>query len=134
MLATYSNLLSALLIPPPTASSSEPAEWQKHVEWITVLAQNIMAAVNDIRPVQARASLELMMKRQLELRREETKALHAKCDDLETKLAELRDAAVRPTNLLRREDTELLEPNTLQSSGSPDITTEDLLRWAEEIG
>jgi mediator of RNA polymerase II transcription subunit 7 len=40
------------------------------------MAQNIMAAANDLRPVQARVTLELMMKRQLELRKEETTALH----------------------------------------------------------
>ena len=37
--------------------------------------QNIMAAVNDLRPMQARGNLELMMRRPLELRREETKAI-----------------------------------------------------------
>lgn len=40
------------------------------------MAQNIMSAANDLRPVQARFNLETMMKRQLELRREETAALH----------------------------------------------------------
>jgi len=35
-----------------------------------------MAAANDLRPVQARTNLEWMMKRQLALRREETKTLH----------------------------------------------------------
>ena len=77
MLVTYSQLLDSLLAPPPTASATAPPEWQKQVEWITVLAQNIMAAANDLRPVQARGNLELMMQRQLELRKEETKAIHA---------------------------------------------------------
>jgi mediator of RNA polymerase II transcription subunit 7 len=94
MLVTYSSFLGALLAPPPGATSNTPPEWHRQVEWITVLAQNIMAAANDLRPVQvrmtmdyvrvydievlcqARASLELMMKRQLELRREETRAIH----------------------------------------------------------
>ncbi len=94
MLVTYSSFLGALLAPPPGAASDTPPEWHRQVEWITVLAQNIMAAANDLRPVQvritmvyvsvydievscqARASLELMMKRQLELRREETRAVH----------------------------------------------------------
>jgi hypothetical protein len=35
-----------------------------------------MAAANDLRPVQARSNLEMMMRRQLELRREETNTLH----------------------------------------------------------
>lgn len=76
MLLTYSKLTGSLLLPPQTTAASAPPDWQRHVEWITVLAQNIMAAANDLRPVQARGNLELMMKRQLELRREETKILH----------------------------------------------------------
>jgi mediator of RNA polymerase II transcription subunit 7 len=40
------------------------------------MAQNIMAAANELRPVQARGNLELMMRRQLDLRREETRVLH----------------------------------------------------------
>ena len=77
LLVTYSKLLSSLLAPPPTNSSEGEAEWKQHLEWINILAQNIMAAANDLRPVQARGNLELMMRRQLELRREETKAIHS---------------------------------------------------------
>ena len=73
----YSRLLTALLAPPPTPSSPAQAEWIPHFEWIRTLAQNIMAAANDLRSVQARGNLELMMRRQLELRREETKTIHA---------------------------------------------------------
>ena len=114
LLVTYSKLLSALLAPPPTSSSEGDAEWKQHLEWINILAQNIMAAANDLRPVQARGNLELMMRRQLELRREDTKTIHScvllfapcfharlkrsyhmcsKCDSLEAQLTELRQAA-----------------------------------------
>ena len=137
MLVTYSSLLGSLLEPPNTMSTAglQP-EWQRYVEWITVLSQNLMAAANDLRPMQvcgylpcrrltgipcvdvrfkARVNLEVMMTRQLELRREETKRLHLyvvahapkctssirhltetatrKCDELETKLAELKSSA-----------------------------------------
>jgi hypothetical protein len=54
MLVTYSSFLGALLAPPPSAASDAPPEWHRQVEWITVLAQNIMAAANDLRPVQVR--------------------------------------------------------------------------------
>ena len=57
MLVTYSHLLNALLAPPPTTSSTGPPDWQRHVEWITVMSQNLMAAANDLRPVQVRMSL-----------------------------------------------------------------------------
>ena len=112
ILVTYSKLLDSLLAPPPTSSSQLEAEWKQHLEWINILAQNIMAAANYLRPVQARGNLELMMRWQLELRREETKAIHTcvplaliplcmrsqsrvrrKCDALEAQLAELRMSA-----------------------------------------
>jgi len=95
LLVTYSRLLDALLAPPPTVPYDHPPEWRKHVEWITVMAQNIMAAANDLRPVQARANLEMMMHRQLELRREETKAIHEKCDALEAKLEAMRTSVTK---------------------------------------
>ncbi|EJD06461.1 uncharacterized protein FOMMEDRAFT_117279 [Fomitiporia mediterranea MF3/22] len=90
MLITYSRLLKSLLAPPPGPTYTEPPEWQGHVEWLAVMSQNIMGAANDLRPVQARFNLESMMTRQLELRREETAALHRKCDELQQKLAELK--------------------------------------------
>jgi len=92
------------LEPPNTMSTANlQPEWQRHVEWITVLSQNLMAAANDLRPMQvrislpyyrlngiphfdshlqARVNLEVMMTRQLELRREETKRLHLYVDVL----------------------------------------------------
>ncbi|KAG2369527.1 mediator complex, subunit Med7 [Suillus spraguei] len=93
ILVTYSNLTDAILVPPPPPSSSAQPEWQRQLEWITILAQNLMAAANDLRPVQARGNLELMMQRQLELRREETKNIHSQCDALEARLLELRSSA-----------------------------------------
>ncbi|KDR85395.1 hypothetical protein GALMADRAFT_51913 [Galerina marginata CBS 339.88] len=89
LLVTYSSLTGSLLAPPPV-SPEIPPEWQRHVEWINVLSQNLMAAANDLRPVQARGNLEAMMRRQLELRKEETKNLHEKCDILGARLGELR--------------------------------------------
>jgi mediator of RNA polymerase II transcription subunit 7 len=52
MLVTYSSLTDTMLAPPPPPSASAAPEWQRHVEWITILAQNLMAAANDLRPVQ----------------------------------------------------------------------------------
>ena len=61
LLVTYSNLTGAILAPPPLPSSTVPPEWQRRVEWITVLAQNLMAAANDLRPVQVGLFCSLLL-------------------------------------------------------------------------
>ncbi|KAI0095116.1 MED7 protein-domain-containing protein [Irpex rosettiformis] len=139
MLVTYSHLLDALLLPPPTTSNMEPPEWHRYIEWITVLAQNLMAAANDMRPVQARDNLESMMERQLELRREETKAIHSQCDELEVKLNALGMAAQQLANEDNNSKDQVdAKPGLLVEAQSEvfgsSITADDLLRWAEEIG
>ena len=99
LLVTYSKLLTSLLAPPPTNSFEGEPEWKQHLEWINVLAQNVMAAANDLRPVQARGNLELMMRRQLELRREETKAIHSYASSSETVLKNRADPS-RPRGMI----------------------------------
>lgn len=54
LLASFSALTSSLLLPPPPVFSTTPPEWQRHVEWISIMSQNIMAAANDLRPVQVK--------------------------------------------------------------------------------
>jgi mediator of RNA polymerase II transcription subunit 7 len=132
MLVTYSALTKSLLAPPPPPYSELAPDWQRHVEWLTILSQNLMAAANDLRPVQARVNLESMMRRQLDLRREETSALHAKCDALEARLAELR-GEVRAS---RTGDAPEDETPTIGDGAAAlaDVTPDDVLRWAEEIG
>ncbi|KAG6911587.1 hypothetical protein DXG01_011890 [Tephrocybe rancida] len=143
LLVTFSSLTSSLLAPPPSTASSDPPEWHRHVEWITVLSQNIMAAANDLRPVQARGNLELMMRRQLELRRSETDALHSKCDALEANLADLRKSIdslptkLPPTDILNalKNDSQKILGKTKDSALLTEATTPtDVLRWAEAIG
>lgn len=130
MLVTYSSFLSALLAPPPSVTSTTPPEWHRQVEWITTLAQNVMAAANDLRPVQARASLELMMKRQLELRKEETRAIHEKCDSLEVQLSQLREMARKTSEQIPEQaGNEVLVPST----EFPLLPVDVINRWAEEL-
>ncbi|KAG6381014.1 hypothetical protein JVT61DRAFT_5409 [Boletus reticuloceps] len=127
LLVTYSNLTGAILAPPPPPYSTVPPEWQRHVEWITVLAQNLMAAANDLRPVQARGNLESMMQRQLQLRREETASIHTKCDELEARLSELRATALdNASHHTASEASQQGQPTP------PAVTIEDVLRWAEQ--
>ncbi|KAF8560190.1 hypothetical protein OG21DRAFT_1451999 [Imleria badia] len=127
LLVTYSNLTGAILAPPPPPYSTVPPEWQRQVEWITVLAQNLMAAANDLRPVQARGNLENMMQRQLELRREETASIHTKCDGLEARLLELRATALDSASHHTASDASQQGQST-----APVVTIEDVLRWAEQ--
>ncbi|OJA16195.1 hypothetical protein AZE42_00031 [Rhizopogon vesiculosus] len=127
MLVTFSNLTDVMLAPPP--SSAATPEWQRHLEWITILAQNLMAAANDLRPVQARGNLELMMERQLELRREETKNIHSQCDALEARLLELRSSAHETAD-----QTSTVKPSGAQiPTPAINVSLEDMLRRAEEI-
>ncbi|KAF7303208.1 Mediator of RNA polymerase II transcription subunit 7 [Mycena kentingensis (nom. inval.)] len=134
LLVTYSSLTSSVLAPPPTMTSTEKPEWLEHVEWITLLAQNLMAAANDLRPVQARGNLELMMQRQLQLRRDETRTLHEKCDVLDAKLKELRSAAQLISNPAPPDDVVMSDPIASETSPPPEITPEEVFRWAEEAG
>jgi len=134
MLVTYSSFLGALLAPPPSAASSAPPEWQRQVDWITVLAQNVMAAANDLRPVQARVSLEHMMRRQLELRREETRAIHESCDSLEAQLAQLRDMAKQSSGQQQSERTGGGVPAPpIETVPFPLLSVDEVARWAEEL-
>jgi len=134
MLVTYSSFLGALLAPPPSVASNVPPEWHRHIDWISVLAQNVMAAANDLRPVQARASLELMMKRQLELRREETRAIHESCDSLEAQLAQLREMAKQTSDQLPSEQTGDGVPTPLIATAPFTLLPlDEITRWAEEL-
>ncbi|KZT01728.1 uncharacterized protein LAESUDRAFT_730918, partial [Laetiporus sulphureus 93-53] len=129
MLVRYSHLLDALLAPPPTAPSTGASEWEQQTEWINILAQNVMAAANDMRPVQARGK-KLMMRQQLELRNEETKAIHAQCDTLEAKMADMRAEIQR---LPHASTGSSRKPVIFQGGGGDKILDEDDSRWAEEI-
>ncbi|KXN86771.1 Mediator of RNA polymerase II transcription subunit 7 [Leucoagaricus sp. SymC.cos] len=140
LLVTYSSLMSSLLLPPPL-SPDEPPEWHRHVDWISNLSTNLMAAANDLRPVQARGNLESMMRRQLELRREETKVLHEKCNVLEEKLRDIRSSV---TNLPASQTSLTMAPKTLHDETTipwdsqsiqddVQLTEIDVLLWAEQM-
>ncbi|TDL28219.1 hypothetical protein BD410DRAFT_782189 [Rickenella mellea] len=132
LLATFSSLLSSVLAPPPTATSNDPPDWQRHIEWMTVMGQNIMSAANDLRPVQARDNLESLMKRQLELRRQETQNIHLKCNALETRLAELKSAASHPPVDRSPDSANYLN----QKNSKPEdehASLADMHAWAEQV-
>ncbi|KAI6031580.1 hypothetical protein BKA83DRAFT_4202497 [Pisolithus microcarpus] len=110
LLVTYSNLIGAIVAPPPPPFSQVPPEWHRHVEWIT-----------------ARGNLEHMMQRQLDIRQEETRAIHATCDELESRLQTLRTAALE---MVPKQNTGTLQETSVSGEAT---TTEEVLRWAEEV-
>jgi len=128
LLSSYSSLLKSLLAPPPSALSPEPPEWQAHIEWMTVMAQNIMSAANDLRPVQARYNLEAMMKRQLELRKQETATIHSKCDELQQKLQALKALSTQ-VHSQKIESREVFP--VASASTKPAVDMRSVLEWAE---
>jgi mediator of RNA polymerase II transcription subunit 7 len=82
MLVTYSSLTKSLLSPPPPPPSDpdgamQYAEWQPHNDWLRILSENLIAAANDLRPLQARVNIEHMLRSQLDTRRAETAEIHA---------------------------------------------------------
>jgi len=93
---------------------------------MTVMAQNIMSAANDLRPVQARYNLEAMMKRQLELRKQETSSIHSKCDELQQKLQVMKALSKQG----RSQKIESQEP-AISVSTEPAVNMRSVLEWAE---
>ncbi len=56
ILVTYHTLLGTLLVPPPplVQGVAQEPEWVQHLAWIRVVALNMIAAINELRPVQVR--------------------------------------------------------------------------------
>lgn len=56
ILVTYNELLGALLIPPShdTALQQSP-EFIQHIDWLRLSVTNMIAAINELRPVQVSA-------------------------------------------------------------------------------
>ncbi|KZW03574.1 hypothetical protein EXIGLDRAFT_758922 [Exidia glandulosa HHB12029] len=145
LLSSYTQLLDAVVQPPPTTSMGGDAavpEWQAHLQWMHTMGQNLMAAANELRPAQARVNLEGMMRRQVELRREETKMIHEKCDTLERTLAALQQrtvsslASTEPKASV--EDTSASHPFFGYPHDAMDLevlplVNQDVLAWADAI-
>jgi mediator of RNA polymerase II transcription subunit 7 len=98
LLFTYHSVLGSLLVPPYAKPPDQPEwkyEWERQIDWIKIVAINMISAVNELRPVQvgfdagyryffpadcttqARETLDLTLRSQLANRRQETKAIHA---------------------------------------------------------
>lgn len=121
-----------------------PLNWEATILWIRTLVLNLGWMVNEFRPIQARMTLESMMQRQIETRREETRMIHGKCDELEKTLADLRAKASTllpsvsdstPQDLMIEGDSADLKTDMASSGPTtsiPSLTIEDVIAWSQE--
>ncbi|GAA5912323.1 hypothetical protein JCM6882_002559 [Rhodosporidiobolus microsporus] len=98
LLLTYTQLLDALLAPPPSLAhprpplpdgSQPPTDPERLAEHMRLIAINMHYLVNELRPVQARETLKQMMRSQIALRRAKTAAIKQKCASIKSTLATL---------------------------------------------
>jgi len=77
MLRTHLDVLNVLLLPPPTlqAMESPQSDIGHLVDHIRVAATNMHYLVNELRPIQARETLKLMMRAMIDDRKAKTAAL-----------------------------------------------------------
>ncbi|RSH92055.1 Mediator of RNA polymerase II transcription subunit 7 [Saitozyma podzolica] len=68
-------------------------EGDQYIQHMTNLAATLMVSANQLRGVQAEATLVLLMERQLAIRREQTAALQDKCKAIASRLKELKVVA-----------------------------------------
>ncbi|GAA6039364.1 hypothetical protein JCM8097_002817 [Rhodosporidiobolus ruineniae] len=92
LLLTYTQLLDALLTPPPSLAHPRPpgpTDPERLTEHLRLIAINMHYLVNELRPVQARETLKNMMRAQIELRKAKTAAIRQKCDAIKATLSTL---------------------------------------------
>jgi len=131
LLLSYSYLLKSILLPPPSIHTQDLHDWHRHLDWITVMSQNIIAAANDLRPAQARVNIEALIRNQIELRRSETQFIQRKCESFEKLLETLKSVTAdigNPTssltqrqNALERKDAYLM------------VQISEALYWADDV-
>ncbi|GAA5866507.1 hypothetical protein JCM8547_000647 [Rhodosporidiobolus lusitaniae] len=98
LLLTYTQLLTALLTPPPSITnpppplpdgSQPPTDPERLTEHMRLISINMHYLVNELRPVQARETLKTMMRTQIDLRRAKTIAIKQKCAEIKSTLSTL---------------------------------------------
>ena len=85
MLRTHLDLVNTLLLPPPTMQAMEQpySDVGQLIEHIKVAGINMHYLVNELRPVQARETLKVMMRAMIDDRKAKTEALKG-CDPATT--------------------------------------------------
>ncbi|GAA5985101.1 hypothetical protein JCM5350_000842 [Sporobolomyces pararoseus] len=153
LLLTYTQLLNSLLTPPPSKlhpppqapnqengsqqAQSDPERMTEHIRLITI---NMHHLVNELRPVQARETLKLMMRYQIDRRKEKTLAIKERCQEIRSTLAELQekvqttsDSVTTPSSTDKQNQTSSSnDPLSSQSDDSESIRRQ-LAKMVEDL-
>ncbi|GJN93990.1 hypothetical protein Rhopal_007053-T1 [Rhodotorula paludigena] len=107
LIVSYTQLLDALLAPPPSLAHPQPplpdgrpppSDSERLTEHMRLIAINMHYLINELRP--ARETLKAMMRAQIELRKAKTVAIRQRCFEITTTLSSLHTdvlAAASPT-------------------------------------
>ncbi|KAG8775647.1 Mediator of RNA polymerase II transcription subunit 7 [Ceratobasidium sp. 428] len=143
LLRNHFEMLSALLEAPVMPSEADPEpkpSWLRLTEWTEVVGVNMIMAVNDLRSLQARATLEGMMEMQVRNRRDDARMINEKCDSIEAMLDGLKQQSLDYKSLLSTDEqgggSTTLEQQKQKAKTSTDVqilTQDDLMAWAEEV-
>ncbi|GAB1517374.1 hypothetical protein RhiTH_000421 [Rhizoctonia solani] len=138
LLHNHFEMLGALLEAPPIPTQADPEPtpaWLRLTEWTEIAGVNMIMAVNDLRSLQARATLEGMMETQVRNRRDDARAINERCDAIEAMLEKLKDQSLEYKTLLEGEsDYTLIEKQpTKTSTDVPIVSQNDLMEWAEDV-
>ncbi|KAG8745297.1 Mediator of RNA polymerase II transcription subunit 7 [Ceratobasidium sp. 414] len=140
LLHNHFEMLGALLEAPVMPSQADPEpkpSWLRLTEWTEIVGVNMVMAVNDLRSLQARATLEGMMEMQVRNRRDDTRTINEKCDAIEAMLDGLKQQSLHFKALLPSEEQGKDAPEQRQkaktSTDMEILTQDDLMAWAEEV-
>ncbi|KAG8896233.1 Mediator of RNA polymerase II transcription subunit 7, partial [Tulasnella sp. 417] len=142
------RIFHRLRYPPPfkKAPQNDPAQLlypsgrhypKPPTSFMLEISRAFLSAVNSVRPLQARQTLEQLLIRQLETRKEETRKIHEKCDSIEATLAALKAKAaeIQQQQEVGLEKLSLDDtiPNVGTNGGTGVVTDDEVLQWANEV-
>ncbi|KAG8936084.1 Mediator of RNA polymerase II transcription subunit 7 [Tulasnella sp. 418] len=100
--------------------------YSDELDYMIGVALNFQKCVNDIRPLQAQETLEQVLIKQLQDRRQETQAIHNKCDEIEESLASLKALAAKIGSSTKATAIEPTPSDVKETSNDP-------LSWALSV-
>ncbi|GAA5903252.1 mediator complex subunit MED7 [Sporobolomyces salmoneus] len=159
LLLSYTQLLNSLLTPPPSLlhpppappsepsnhengaqpPSQPPSDPERLTEHIRLITINMHHLVNELRPVQARETLKLMMRYQIDRRKEKTLAIKQRCQEIRSTLADLQTKVQTTSNSTAlnadgRNDTATRSDTTpTASSADPESIRQHLAKLIEDL-